>query len=93
MPPRERSELRETIRIDPIEIGTKPGAPLSSARQYYGTRLSTVLLVRRADRRVLFVERDVWVQDSAGGVCEAPHESQRVFRFAVQSPPANSTQL
>jgi hypothetical protein len=54
---------------------------------YYGTRLSTVILVRR-DGSVLFVERDIWSlpvqegkhEDARPTKCE-PASRDRTFRF------------
>ncbi|KAH8822638.1 DUF833-domain-containing protein [Flagelloscypha sp. PMI_526] len=50
----ERSQLRNTIAVLPLPITA------SQAPEFYGTRLSTVILIRR-DGSVLFIERDVWV--------------------------------
>ena len=51
---------------------------------YYGTRLSTVLLVRR-DGSAAFVERDVWTLDAATGAPAraTPAGRDRVFRFQI----------
>ena len=46
----------------------------------YGTRLSTVLLVRR-DGHVLFIERDIWRLDNEGNVVRGDPRESRVFRF------------
>lgn len=53
---------------------------------YYGTRLSTVLLVRR-DGQVRFVERDVWQLDAAtkAGVTRGDPRLDRVFNFKLES--------
>ncbi len=68
-----RSELRKAIHVVPLSIEGK----------MYGTRLSTVLLVRR-DGEVLFVERDIWKLDHDGTVTRAPPESQRLYRFQLE---------
>ena len=54
---------------------------------FYGTRLSTVILVRR-DGGVLFVERDIWALDVAGHAVKADRTSERTFRFRLETPPA-----
>ncbi|KAK0243841.1 NRDE protein-domain-containing protein [Armillaria nabsnona] len=68
-----RSELKKAIHVVPLSIEGK----------MYGTRLSTVLLVRR-DGEVLFVERDIWKLDHDGTVTKAPPESQRLYRFQLE---------
>lgn len=52
--------------------------------EFYGTRLSTVLLVRR-DGSVLFIERDIWTLDSEGNVMRGEASRDRVFRFRIQT--------
>ena len=55
-----RKDFRENIFVPPIELQTY-ATTLSAAnmnKKWYGTRLSTVILVRRATGEVLFVERD-----------------------------------
>jgi len=77
-PPHERSELRNTIQVKPFPLtdhSTKRLVPI-------GTRLSTVLLIRR-DGRVLFIERDIWTVGQDGDVKRADQQSQRVFRFQL----------
>ncbi len=53
---------------------------------YYGTRLSTVLLIRK-DGRVLFVERDIWQLDSDGNPKLADPRGERIFHFNLTLPP------
>lgn len=53
----------------------------------YGTRLSTVILVRR-DGSALFVERDIWTLNEEGHAVKADRTSQRTFRFRLGIPPA-----
>ncbi|KXN84332.1 hypothetical protein AN958_12747 [Leucoagaricus sp. SymC.cos] len=57
----ERAQLRNTVQVTPIPIILKSAQPPTSSgyEHYYGTRLSTVLLIRR-DGSVLFIERDIW---------------------------------
>ncbi|EGN93983.1 hypothetical protein SERLA73DRAFT_126376 [Serpula lacrymans var. lacrymans S7.3] len=77
--PRQRSELRNTIQVNPLPIVSNPTASIGH-RDLYGTRLSTVILVKR-DGQVLFVERDRWKQDAEKKVTLSDPQSQRVFRF------------
>jgi len=85
-PPREHSQLRNSIRIDPIPIAVAPDPP-----DIYGTRLSTVILVRR-DGKVLFMERDVWKTDEGGKtvLAGADPSSERQFRFQLPISPDRS---
>ena len=74
-PVTERAQLRNTIQVLPlVDPSARSAGP-------YGTRLSTVLLVRK-DGQALFVERDIWtLQD--GKVVKADPSSQRVHRFTL----------
>ena len=56
----------------------------------YGTRLSTVILIRR-DGSATFIERDVWALDEHGRVVKRDSGHDRVFRFAIQPPGASGT--
>ena len=76
-----RKELRNTIQIDPLEI---PQANIIDG-PWYGTRLSTVVLVRR-DGNVLFVERDVWNMNLQGQVIKGVPGDDRSFRFQLDVP-------
>ena len=49
---------------------------------YYGTRNSTVLLVRR-DGQVLFIERDIWELGPDGVPYKADPPTERKFRFKI----------
>jgi len=71
-PPRDRSELRNTIQVEPLHI----------ANELYATRLSTVVLVKRSGD-VLFVERDRWQTTEQGRPTLADPSSQRAFRFKL----------
>lgn len=51
-------------------------------RDYYGTRLSTVILVRR-NGSVLFIERDIWLRDTDGSVVRGDPHLERSFRFRI----------
>ncbi|KAK0504365.1 NRDE protein-domain-containing protein [Armillaria luteobubalina] len=67
-----RSELKKAIHV----------VPLSIEGRMYGTRLSTVLLVRK-NGEALFIERDIWKLDPDGTVTRAPPSSQRLYRFQL----------
>ncbi|KAF8886225.1 NRDE protein-domain-containing protein [Gymnopilus junonius] len=75
----QRSELRNTVQVTPVPIilegsrGENPG--------YYGTRLSTVLLVKR-NGDVLFIERDIWKLVD-GAPARADPSSERRFEFKL----------
>ncbi|KAG9315994.1 NRDE protein-domain-containing protein [Chiua virens] len=73
-PPRDRFELKNTIEVDPLRI----------ANDYYGTRLSTVVLVTRTGE-VVFSERDMWMlgEQEQRPILADP-SSQRVFRFQLE---------
>ncbi|KAH7322054.1 NRDE protein-domain-containing protein, partial [Rhizoctonia solani] len=80
--PTTRYSLRTTISVPPIPV--EPGA--WSNTDYYGTRLTSVILVRR-DGSVTFVERDVWVQKNGVGELEkcSDASSQRRFDFQIDA--------
>ena len=71
-----RGDLRNTIRIDPLEV------PVNSEETWiYGTRLSTVILVRR-DGQAVFVERDIWKLGSDGKPVKGDWpKGDRIHRF------------
>jgi uncharacterized protein with NRDE domain len=73
-PPSARSELRNTIQVEPFII--------QGSREFYGTRLSTVILVKRTGE-VLFIERDRWKLVDAKPVL-SDYSSQREFRFGLE---------
>ncbi|KAA1474731.1 DUF833-domain-containing protein [Dentipellis sp. KUC8613] len=79
IPPTTRHGLRTAIHVSPLAL-----EPLSGPAAPYGTRLSTVILVRR-DGRVLFVERDIWKLDGTGKVVKGAKEGERVWRFHVNA--------
>ncbi|TFY64912.1 hypothetical protein EVG20_g5788 [Dentipellis fragilis] len=79
IPPTTRHALRTAIHVSPLAL-----EPLSGPAGPYGTRLSTVVLVRR-DGRVLFVERDIWMLDETGKVVKGGKEGERVWRFHVDA--------
>lgn len=73
-PPSARSELKNTVEVEPFIM--------QGSREFYGTRLSTVILVKRTGE-VLFVERDRWNLVDAKPIL-SDHSSQREFRFRLQ---------
>lgn len=70
-PPSARSELRNTVEVEPFIM---PGS-----QEFYGTRLATVILVKRTGE-VSFIERDRWRLVDAKPVLSA---LQREFRFGL----------
>ncbi|KAF9065179.1 NRDE protein-domain-containing protein [Rhodocollybia butyracea] len=72
-----RSELRNTIEVTPLPITVENNPTL------YGTRLSTVILIRR-DGHVSFIERDIW-KDMNGKIERIPVSSERRFCFKLDS--------
>ncbi|EJC98954.1 uncharacterized protein FOMMEDRAFT_95305, partial [Fomitiporia mediterranea MF3/22] len=83
-PPNNRFQLRTSIEIPPLRMSgsLSPDARPADGHNFYGTRLSTVLLVRR-DGRVLFIERDVWRLDDEGNAVRGDPRKERVFRFRL----------
>ena len=73
----------EPIQIlDSLDPSVKFEGP--STRDYYGTRLSTVILVRR-NGSVLFIERDIWVRDADGSAVRGDPKRARVYRFRLDT--------
>ncbi|KAJ8581649.1 DUF833-domain-containing protein [Rhizopogon salebrosus TDB-379] len=72
--PSTRSELRNTIQVEPLNI--------QGSQDFYGTRLSTVILVKK-NGEVLFIERDRWKLVDGKPVL-SDISSQREFRFKLQ---------
>jgi len=81
-----RSELRNTVQVTPIPVVLEAKAPTENgshtqAPAAYGTRLSTVLLVKRTGE-VYFVERDIWSRGPDGtSIIQLNPSRQREFRF------------
>ncbi|KAF8755316.1 RNA recognition motif [Rhizoctonia solani] len=69
----------------PASADAAPALSSENRKDYYGTRLTSVILVRR-DGRATFVERDVWVQQSDIGepVKCSGSGSQRRFDFDLK---------
>ncbi|KAF9527515.1 NRDE protein-domain-containing protein [Crepidotus variabilis] len=78
---KERKQLRNTIQVVPVPI-VLDGPAGNPRPTYYGTRLSTVLLVAR-NGDVLFVERDIWQLGPEGKPYKADRPSDRTFRFTI----------
>ncbi|KAF9020286.1 DUF833-domain-containing protein [Hymenopellis radicata] len=77
-PVEQREDLRRTIQVLPFSIPST----LPEADKVYGTRLSTVILVRR-DGSVLFIERDLW-KSVDGRVTKTDPPSERIYRFQLE---------
>ncbi|KAI0926979.1 hypothetical protein AcW1_007650 [Taiwanofungus camphoratus] len=80
--PIDRSALRNTIQVEPILV-PKVQSGDHIAHVYYGTRLSTVILIRR-DGSVMFVERDIWALNPEGELTKADAKEERVFQFQIE---------
>ncbi|PCH39817.1 DUF833-domain-containing protein [Wolfiporia cocos MD-104 SS10] len=79
--PVDRSTLRNTIQVEPLAVQLTHSSE-RSIQEFYGTRLSTIILMHR-DGNVLFIERDIWMSSSDGGVPKTDAKSERVFRFCI----------
>jgi len=74
-----RRDLRKTVQVSPLPVIVEGSG--NDVPAYYGTRLSTVLLVRK-DGNVLFIERDIWVL--VNGKPERPDPpTERRIRFKL----------
>ncbi|CAE6403506.1 hypothetical protein ACGC1H_005345 [Rhizoctonia solani] len=69
----------------PASADASPALASENRKDYYGTRLTTVILVRR-DGRATFVEKDVWVQKNGVGEPQKCSDTslQRRFDFQVE---------
>jgi uncharacterized protein with NRDE domain len=77
-PPAKWGELRYTIAVPPFSI-PKPTPEL------YGTRLSTVILIRPTGE-VTFVERDIWkIVGETGEVVKGTRDDDRKFHFKLET--------
>jgi len=97
-PPQTRQQLRTSIMIPPVLIpitgqtlppsGTEPPLPVpvtTANGKYYGTRLSTVLLVKKTGE-VTFVERDIWMLDATTGEpIRLGTDNDRITRFQLDA--------
>jgi len=82
-PPANRLQLRTSVQISPLRMSSSlaPDAP-TDGPDYYGTRLSTVVLVKR-DGSVLFIERDIWKLDKSGSAVRGDPRDDRIFKFEL----------
>jgi len=79
-----RRELRNTIQVIPVPIIIEGSNNLTP--MHYGTRLSTVLLVKK-NGDVLFIERDIW--ELVEGIPVKPDPpTERRFRFKLDIKPS-----
>ncbi|KAJ4481898.1 NRDE protein-domain-containing protein [Lentinula aciculospora] len=78
VPVTTRSELRNTVEVAPIPI-------TQENTKFYGTRLSTVVLIRR-NGQVTFIERDIW-KEVKGKVERMPASLERKFHFKLDIVP------
>ncbi|KAF9481126.1 hypothetical protein BDN70DRAFT_803997, partial [Pholiota conissans] len=76
-----RTELKTTIHVPPVPIVLEVKGSPSTTPAYYGTRLSTVLLISKTGD-VTFIERDIW-QLVDGAPKRAGKDSERVFKFKL----------
>ncbi|CAE6497922.1 unnamed protein product [Rhizoctonia solani] len=69
----------------PTSSGASPALVSENRKDYYGTRLTTVILVRR-DGHATFIEKDVWVQENGVGEPQKCSGTgpQRRFDFQVE---------
>jgi len=83
----ERSQLRNTVHVSPFPIFLEGVSSKSGESNLYGTRSSTVLLIKKNGDAV-FIERDIWELAADGkGAVRADSGSQRIFRFQVEQTP------
>jgi len=75
-PIKSREDVRKTVQVLPIPV------IFDGQSTYYGTRLTTVLFVRR-DGQVLFIERDIWELGPDGEPFKADPPRERMFRFRI----------
>jgi uncharacterized protein with NRDE domain len=68
--------------IDPIRLGSKSSSA-STGPEYYGTRLSTVILISRTGHAT-FIERDMWILNNLNEPVTADAREQRQFDFDLQ---------
>jgi uncharacterized protein with NRDE domain len=70
--------------LSTVPIGSNNNSP--SVAPYYGTRLSTVLLVRN-NGQVLFIERDIWKLGEKGVPVKSdpPTERKHIFNLDIES--------
>lgn len=67
-----------------MSASLSPDAEPVNRHDLYGTRLSTILLVKR-DGSVLFIERDLWKIDAGGEAIRGDIQEARSFRFTLHA--------
>jgi len=73
------------VQVTPVPISAVSGdLPLPG---HYGTRLSTVLLVRK-NGQVLFIERDIWKLGDAGEPVKSDPPAERIYNFKLDVKPS-----
>lgn len=74
------ADLSDCTCLHPIPLGSNPDGKAQEGEKtrWYGTRVTTVLLVR-VDGVVEFVERDIFVQNEKGEAVKG--EGERRFKF------------
>ncbi len=65
------------MEVDPIKVSI--GAGLNG---WYGTRLSTIVLIRK-DGSVVFRERDIWTLNATGEPVRGDDSSDRLLEFKL----------
>ncbi len=84
VPLKSLADAKRCTCLQPIRIGKNPEQPLKaeSKGRWYGTRVSTVILVKE-NGEVTFVERDIGELDEEGEARRG--DGERVFRFVANS--------
>lgn len=79
-------DLFRATRVRPVIIGSDPSAPpadsQSNGGRWYGTRVSTVIVVRD-DGHVIFVERDIALLNQSGQVQRGDGERRVTFQGSI----------
>ena len=65
------------MEVEPVQVSL--GAGLSG---WYGTRLSTIVLVR-TDGSVVFRERDIWTLNATGEPARGDNSNDRLLEFKL----------
>ena len=65
------------MEVDPTKVSV--GAGLNG---WYGTRLSTIILIRK-DGSVVFRERDIWTLNATGEPVRGDDSNDRVLEFKL----------
>ena len=75
------ASLKNCTCLHPVKLGTDVDTPLEKGKpgRWYGTRLSTVILVKDSGE-VTFVERDIFVDDGQGGAKDGSDERRISFQ-------------